>query len=134
MVTREELEHFLIGSDLDHEEVADGMYLVRSRNDGLPVVVNHSPPLLIVRMKIMDLPEDGGSREELYRTLLELNATDVVHGAYGIEEGDLILSHTFQLDTLDLSELQAAMESVQMAASSHMERIRSLAAGAPVEG
>ncbi len=133
MVTREDLENFLIGNDLDHEEVADGMYLVRSRADGLPLVVNHSPPLLIVRLKIMDLPRDGGSREELYRTLLELNATDVVHGAYGIEEGDLILSHTFQLEDLDFPELQAAMESIQMAASSHMERIRTLAA-APQEG
>jgi hypothetical protein len=133
MVTREDLENFLIGNDLDHEEVADGIYLVRSGADRLPLVVNHSPPLLIVRLKIMDLPEDGESREELYRTLLELNATDVVHGAYGIEEGDLILSHTFQLEDLDFPELQAAMESIQMAASSHMERIRTLSA-APQEG
>jgi hypothetical protein len=133
MVTREDLENFLIGNDLDYEEVAEGMYLVRNDSDGLPVVVNHSPPLLIVRMKIMDLPEHGGNRAELYRTLLELNATDVVHGAYGIEEGELILSHTLQLETLDFPELQAAMESIQMAASSHMERIRTLAA-VPVEG
>jgi hypothetical protein len=133
MVTREDLENFLIGNDLDHEEVAEGMYIVRSRTDELPVVVNHSPPLLIVRLKIMDLPEEGANREELYRTLLELNATDVMHGAYGIEEGDLILSHTFQLENLNFPELQAALESIQMAASSHMDRIRTLAA-APVEG
>ena len=133
MVTREDLENFLIGNNLDHEEVAEGMYIVRSRTDELPVVVNHSPPLLIVRLKIMDLPENGGNREELYRTLLELNATDVMHGAYGIEEGDLILSHTFQLETLSFPELQAALESIQMAASSHMDRIRTLAT-APVEG
>jgi hypothetical protein len=133
MVTREDLENFLIGNDLDHEEVAEGMYIVRSRTDELPVVVNHSPPLLIIRLKIMDLPHEGGNREELYRTLLELNATDVMHGAYGIEEGDLILSHTFQLENLNFPELQAALESIQMAASSHMDRIRTLAA-APVEG
>jgi len=80
----------------------------------------------------MDLPVDGSSREDLYRTLLELNAADVVHGAYGIEEGELILSHTFQLESLDFSDLQAALESLQMAASSHMEKIKSLAS-APVE-
>lgn len=133
MVTREDLESFLIRMDVEHEEVAEGMFLVRSRNDGFPLVVNHSPPLLIVRLKVMDLPTDGGNRQELYRTLLELNATDVVHGAYGIEEGELILSHTLQLETLDFPELQAAMESLQMAASAHMERIRSLAT-VPVEG
>jgi hypothetical protein len=132
MVTRDDLESFLIRMDVEHDEVAEGMYLVRSRTDDLPIVVNHSPPLLILRMKVMDLPVDGSSREDLYRTLLELNAADVVHGAYGIEEGELILSHTFQLESLDFSDLQAALESLQMAASSHMEKIKSLAS-APVE-
>lgn len=133
MVTREDLESFLIRMDVEHDEVAEGMYLVRSRNDDLPIVVNHSPPLLILRMKVIDLPKDGSRREDLYRTLLELNASDVVHGAYGIEEGELILSHTFQLESLDYSDLQAALESLQMAASGHMERIRTLSS-APVEG
>jgi hypothetical protein len=128
MVTTEDIESFLIRMDLEYEEVAEGMYLVRSRTDNFPIVVNHSPPLVIVRMKVMDLPASVGS--SFYRTLLELNATDLVHGAYGIEENELILSHTFLLETLDFQELQAALESVQMAASSHMEQIRTLA---PVE-
>jgi hypothetical protein len=130
MVSREDLESFLIRMDVEFEEVADGMYLVRSRTDHLPVVVNHSPPLLIVRIKVMDLPSvsDGqGALEPLFRTLLELNAADVVHGAYGIEEGEIILTHTFQLESLDYPELQAAMESLQMSASGHMERIQALA-------
>jgi hypothetical protein len=133
MVTREDLESFLIRIDVEYEEIAEGMYLVRKPDEPLPIVVNHSPPLLILRMKIMDLPRQEGSREELYRTLLELNTTDVVHGAYGIEEGELVLGHTVQLEGLTLAELQAALESLQMAASSHMERIKSLAS-APVEG
>jgi hypothetical protein len=125
MVTTEDLESFLIRMDVEFEEVAEGMYLVRSRTDNLPIVVNHSPPLVIVRMKVMDLP--AAADPSFYRTLLELNATDLVHGAYGIEENELILSHTFLLETLDFQELQAALESLQMAASSHMERIRTLA-------
>lgn len=133
MVTREDLESFLIRMDVEHEEVAEGMFLVRSRGERLPIVVNHSPPLVILRMQILQLPEGGESREELFRTLLELNASDVVHGAYGLEEREIILSHTLQLETLDFPELQAAVESLQMAASGHMERIKTLAS-APVEG
>ncbi len=133
MVTREDVESYLIRMDVDYEEVAEGMFLARSRDERLPIVVNHSPPLLILRMKIIELPGGDESREELFRTLLELNASDVVHGAYGIEEGEIILSHTLHLETLDFPELQAALESIQMAASSHMERIKSLAS-APVEG
>jgi hypothetical protein len=126
MVTRDDLESFLIRMDLDFREVDDGMFLVQGPNDGIPVVVHHSPPLLVVRLKIMGLPTEK-DLGDLYKTLLVWNATDVVHGAYGIEEGDLIITDTLELETLDFPELQASLESLQMAASSHMERIKSLA-------
>jgi hypothetical protein len=127
MVTRDDLESFLIRMDLDFNEVDDGMYIVHSPNDGPPVVVHHSPPLLLVRLKVMDLPE-GPDLRKLFETLLVWNATDVVHGAYGIEEGDLVLTDTLELGTLDFPELQASLESMQMAASSHMKTIKTLAA------
>ena len=132
MVTRDDLESFLIRMDLDYDEVDEGMFLVHSAEDGPPAIVHHSPPLLLVRLKVTDLPE-GNDLGELYRTLLVLNATDMVHGAYGIEEGQLILSDTLQLETLDFPELQASLESLQMAASSHLEQIKALA-GAGKEG
>jgi hypothetical protein len=86
-------------------------------------------------MKLMDMPEAGDGHLALYRTLLELNATDLVHGSYGIEDGELIISDTLELETLDFHELQASMESIELAAATHMEKIRSLAgAGAQAEG
>ena len=127
MVTREDLESFLIRMDLEYEEIEEGMYLVRGRNAGLPMVVHYADALLLIRLKLMDLPGDVDGRVDLYRTLLELNATDMVHGAYGIENGELILSDTLELETLDFIELQASIESIELAATSHMERIRSLA-------
>ena len=112
--------------DLDYEELEEGMFLVQGKSGGAPVVVHHSEPLLIVRLKVMDLPAQD-DMTALYRTLLELNATDVVHGAYGIEEGELIITDTLELETLDFGELQASLESVSMAASTHVERIQNLA-------
>jgi hypothetical protein len=126
MVTRDDLESFLIRMDLDFDEVDEGMFLVEGSNEGAPVVVHHTPPLLVIRMKVMSLPSDG-DLAELYKALLVWNATDVVHGAYGIEGGDLIISDTLELETLDYPELQASLESLQMAASSHMEQIKALA-------
>ncbi len=128
MVTREDLESFLIRMDAEYEELDEGMWLVRSRNGGFPIVLHHSPPLALLRMKVMELKGDQGS-EELYRTLLQLNATDLVHGSYGLEEGELIISDTLELETLDFQEIQASVDSIQMAASSHLDRIRSLAGG-----
>jgi hypothetical protein len=127
MVTREDLESFLIRMDADYDEVDEGMYLVQSTDNGASIVVHHSTPLLLVRLKVMDLGDSDRSREVLYRTLLELNATDVVHGAYGIEEGELILSDTQELETLDFEEFRASLESLQMAATGHIDQIRELA-------
>jgi hypothetical protein len=106
--------------------VDDGMYLVQPRNDGPPVVVHHTPPLLVARLKVMTVPE-GKDLAELFETLLVWNATDVVHGAYGIEEGDLVMTDTLELETLDFPELQASLESMQMASASHIEQIKALA-------
>jgi hypothetical protein len=131
MVTREDLESFLIRMDLDYREVEPGMFLVRGRNSGLPTVVHYADSVLLIRMKLMDMPSPEDGKIELYRALLELNASDVVHGAYGIEENELIISDTLELETLDFHELRASMESIELAAMSHMERIRSLAGMAP---
>jgi hypothetical protein len=133
MVTREDLESFLIRMDVDYEEVAEGIYLVRSRREGLPMVVNHSPPLVVLRLKVMDLDPEQAGREDLFRTLLQLNANDLIHGAYGLEENELVLTETLQLENLTFPELQASVESIMMAAASHMDRIRALS-GAPVGG
>ncbi len=132
MVSREDLESFLIRMGLEYEEVDPGMFLTGGE-DGPPVVVHHAENLLLIRMKVMDMPDENERSLELYRTLLELNANEVVHGAYGIEDGDLIISDTLELETLDFHELQASMESITLAAATHMEQIRDLAgAGAAV--
>ncbi len=131
MVTRDDLESFLIRMDLDWSEVDEGMFLVQSPSGA--VVVHFSDPVLLVRLKVMDLPNAESDLSELYRALLELNATDIVHGAYGIEDGELILTDTLELQTLDFEELQASVESLQFAASSHLGRIK-VVAGAGDDG
>lgn len=125
MITRDDLESYLIRMDMEWEEVEEGMFIVRGQDGGIPVVVHHTDPVLLLRLKVMDLPEGDGF-EVFYKTLLEFNATDIVHGAYGIEENELILSDTLELATLDFEELQASVESLQYAVSSHVSQIREM--------
>lgn len=127
MVSRDDVESFLIRMDLDWEEVGEGMFLVRDRKEDPPLVIHHSPPFLILQIKVMDLPEDRDGLGPLYRTLLELNASDIVHGAYGIEDREVLLSDTLQLEALDFVEFQSSLESLQLAISSHLERLSQLA-------
>jgi hypothetical protein len=123
MVTREDVESFLLRMELDFEEIDDGMWVVRVGPNGAGLVVNFSPPLLVFRAKVLNLPGDEQRRGKLFRRLLELNATDMVHGAYAIEEGDVIVTEAMELENLDFNEFQATIDSIQMAISAHVEEI-----------
>ncbi|MEJ2186143.1 MAG: hypothetical protein P8Z36_09420 [Gemmatimonadota bacterium] len=76
----------------------------------------------------MNLPENADNRDlaDLYRKLLELNSTDIVHGSYGLEEGDVVLSDALELETLDFGELRSSYESLVFAASSHLQGLADL--------
>jgi hypothetical protein len=127
MASREDLESYLIRLGMEAEEVEDGMWVVRPADAGVPVVVHHSPPVVLLRIKVMDLPAgDDGRLAPLYRRLLELNATDIVHGSYGIEEREVVLSDALELDTLDFQELQSSFESLLFAVSSHLNTLAEL--------
>lgn len=119
MVTIEDIESFLVRLEGNTEEVERGMWILES--DAGSLVLHYSPPLLLLRMKVLAVPKDEARCARLFRRLLELNATDMVHGAYGIEEGDVILSDTLELENLDFNRFQSAVDSMQLALASHLE-------------
>ena len=123
MVTREDVESFLMRMQVEFEEVEPAMWLVQGGVGGARLVVNLAPPLLLLRTKVLDIPDDRERCAELYERLLELNAMELVHGAYGLEEGDVILSDSLELENLDFNEFQASVDSMQMALASHLESL-----------
>ena len=123
MVTREDVESYLLRTGLDHHEISEGMWLAEGNGDGAGIVIHYSPPLVVFRLKVMDLPTDGGRCAGLFRRLLELNATDLVHAAYGLEQGDVILTESLEAENLDFNEFQATLDSFQMALASHFDSL-----------
>jgi hypothetical protein len=123
MVTREDVESYLNRMELDFEEVEEGLWVIRAGEDGAKMVLNHTPPVLVFRIKVLDLPQDEGRCADLYRRLLQLNAADLVHGAYGLEERDVILTETMELENLDFNEFQATVDSILMTVASHVEEL-----------
>ena len=119
MVTREDVESYLFRTGLDHHEISEGMWLVEGNGDGAGIVVHYSPPLVVFRLKVMDLPGD----ENRCASLLELNAADLVHAAYALEQGDVILTESLEAENLDFNELQATLDSFQMALASHFDAL-----------
>ena len=61
--------------ELTSEEPRENTWVVHNL-DGLDnLVITLAEPVVVFRVKLMDLP--GHHREELYRTLLELNASEL---------------------------------------------------------
>ena len=126
MVNREDIESFLIRTEVDFQEIEEGLWLVLARSDSGEqpgIVVNYQPPVVVFRADIRDLPIDDEDQLQLTRRLLELNAVDLVHGAYGLEDGEVILSDTLELENLDFSEFRASLESLGLAINSHLPEL-----------
>ena len=123
MVTREDVEGYLLRMELPFQELEEGLWVVGDSRDAAPLFVNYAPPLLLVRVEVMNAPGDEELRRALFRELLELNATDLVHGAYGLDESEIVLTDTLQLGDLDFSEVQASLESILLALRSHYETL-----------
>ena len=128
MTTREDLESYLIRLGADYDEVEEGLWALRPEEGGATVVVSHSPPVVLLRLKVMELPAgaDDARLGRFYRRLLELNANDLVHGSYGLEDGVVVLSDAMELEGLDFVELQSSYESLVLAASTHPAQLTEL--------
>jgi hypothetical protein len=126
MVSKEDLESYLLRMGVEYEEVDENMWLIKPQ-ETTQVVVNFTPPVVLLRLKVMELPRaQNGMLAPFYRRLLELNASDIVHGSYGIEENDVVLSDALELEDLDYSELRSSYESMVLAASSHVSELAEL--------
>jgi len=127
MIGLEDLESYLLRIELEYEEIGEGIWAVHpsaGEEEQLPaIVVNHAPPVIVLRSDVQRAPEDPEEQRELFGRLLELNATEVVHGAYGMENGQILLSDTLELADLDFSEFQASIESIALALSSYKQNL-----------
>jgi hypothetical protein len=122
MITREDLLSFfdrLYGGTLTVTELEPNLWLVRTVEDA-EVVVHYAPPMVILRVRVMELPDSEPRRGELFRQLLEYNARDLVHGSYGLEGDHVVLTDALELENLDFSEFEASFDSLNLALASHL--------------
>ncbi len=127
MVTREDIEAFLdrlASEGATYREIEPGLWAVRPGGAlDLDFIVHHNPPVVVLRVKVMELPSANGQGADLYRRLLELNATDLVHGSYGISNGSIVLTEALELEHLDYEEFQSSYESMTLALATHLREL-----------
>ena len=122
MITREDIQSWLDrldGGGLTVTEIEPNLWLARTPDDS-EVVVHFAPPVVILRVRVMELPGSEPRRSELFRQLLEYNARELVHGSYGLEGDHVVLTDTLELENLDFSEFEASFDSITLALASHL--------------
>ena len=128
MITNDQIEEYLIQTELPFEQVQEGMWLIHDEHDFVDnIVVLHTPPVITFRVKLMDLSDvDASLRGELFQRLLAYNAQDMVAGAYGLEDDAVVIIDSLQSANLDYNEFQASIDSITMSLRAHYPQIREL--------
>ena len=103
MATAEDVEGYLIRMDQPFEELDDGLWVIHDEYDHIDnIVISYADPLVIFRVKLMELP--AGDNTELFRLLLEYNTTELLHGAYGLEGSNVVVTDTREAVNMDFNE------------------------------
>jgi len=112
------IEQYLIDLMITYQQVDKNLWLLDDEERSLQgVAVMQADPMVIVRAEIMDVPKDN--LLELYTKLLELNASDVIHGAYAMENKKIVLLDTLNYDTMDYEDFRSVLDSFSLALTEH---------------
>jgi hypothetical protein len=112
------IEQYLIDFKLSYQEVGKNMWFIDDLDNGLEgIAVMLNEPLVVLRSVVMDVPKEG--KLEFFTKLLELNASDIVHGAYALEGGKVVIIDTLEYGGMDADEFRASIDSISIALTQH---------------
>jgi len=128
MRTEKDVEAYLLRLNRRFRALEEqpGTFLVEMGEKTPPLILRIEPPLVVVRVHIGDVAADGAGGAEqsaLFRKLLELNARQLIHAAYGLDETHIVLSGALELENLDFNELQATLDEIDMALAQQLPGI-----------
>lgn len=125
--TDEDLEGLLTKLERHFERIANGTFLVAVGSNLAPVALRIATPVLVAQVAIGESPKDDPAREAtVFRKLLQLNASDLLHASYALEDGRIVLIAALELENLDHNELEAVLADMGMAQSKHVGMLREL--------
>jgi hypothetical protein len=112
------IEQYLIDLMITYQQIDSNLYLLDDEDHSLQgVAVMQADPLVIIRAEIMDIPKDN--LLELYATLLEFNATDIIHGAYALDNKKIVLIDSLQYNNMSYEDFRATLDSFSLALTQH---------------
>jgi len=115
---KNKIEQYLIDLMLTYRELDENIWLLDDpEHDLTGIAVMYDDPLVVFRVVVMDVPKEQNL--ELFTKLLELNATDIIHGAYALEDNKIVLINTLDYETMDYGEFRSTLDSFSLALLQH---------------
>ena len=112
------IEQYLIDLKYSYTEEKPNLWLLDDKQHDLEgIAVMYADPLVIIEVQVMDAPKK--KREEFFAKLLELNASDMIHGAYGLQGEKVIIIDTLEYENLDYAEFRASLDAISLALTQH---------------
>ena len=112
------IEQYLIDLKYSYSEVKPNLWLLDDTEHDLEgIAVMYADPLVIFRVQVMNAPEKD--RLEFFTKLLELNASDMIQGAYGLEGEKVVIINAMEYETLDHNQFRAALDAISLALTQH---------------
>jgi len=112
------VEQYLIDLKYNYQEVKPNFWLLDDAEHDLEgMVIMYTDPLVIFRVQVMNIPESN--KLEFFKKLLELNASDMLHGAYGLEGEKVVITNSLEYETMDYGEFQATLDAISLALNQH---------------
>lgn len=125
MRTAEDIESYLIDSSYSFERLNDTLWRVSDEAEDVEnLLIYITETVLNFQVMLFDLPPEPSVA--LLQRLLELNDASLIHGAFAIHNGKVILIGALELTNLDRNELQAMVESMSLAVIQHYEELKAL--------
>lgn len=123
MATVADVESYLMRTGVDYEEFEGGTWVIRGESaHSADIVIRVEEPIVVFRMKVGAIPKDG--MEGLLRQLLTLNAQEMLHAAFGLEDDMIVVGGAQQLENLDFNEFQAMLDDIYLAVNKNYDTIR----------
>jgi hypothetical protein len=124
--TSDDLEAQLGRLGRRYERTQDGTFVVAIGPNQPPAALLLVPPVLVVQVAIGNAPAELAVAAPIYKKLLELNASALLHTAFALENDQIVLAAALELDNLDLNELEAVLTDIDVALGEHVPTLRSM--------
>lgn len=119
------IEGYLVRAGVAYDVVGDGIWVVHDDVEHVDnIVITLAQPVVLFRVKLMEIPKDPIHVAKLCQRLLELNATSMVAGAYAIEGTAIVALETLQSENLDYNEFQATIDGLTLAITEHYDELK----------